>query len=94
MTRQKRYSQSITKGIAKYISDANKKGYIELPDEVPLRIMQLNLAPSYKEICLKILQNSFNKMPQSQSRAYFELKRIELTDKGKIKKSNQLKLKL
>jgi len=81
------------KAIQKYINKWKLYGYNEIPDEIPLRIEQLELAPSYKSIAIKILNNDFN-LPQSKSKIYYELKKIELTDKGKINKTNQLKLNL
>lgn len=80
--------------VKKYIAKWKKYGYDEIPDEVPLRIYQLELAPSYKSLAIAILNNEIQINRNKKSKWYFELKRIELTDKGKIKKSNQLKLKL
>jgi hypothetical protein len=81
-------------GIENYIAKWKKFGYNEIPDEVPLRIHQLDLSPSYKDLALLILSNEIKVNKNKKSKWYFELKRVELTDKGKIKKSNQLKLKL
>ena len=81
------------KAIQKYINKWKSIGYDEIPEEIPVRIEQLELAPSYKSIAIKILNNDFH-LPQSKSSVYYELKKIELTDKGKIKKTNQLKLNL
>jgi predicted phosphoadenosine phosphosulfate sulfurtransferase len=80
--------------IRDYIKKWKKYGYDEIPEEVPLRIHQLNLAPSYKDLCLLILNNEIQKNKTKKSSVYFELKKIELIQKGKLKKSNQLKLKL
>lgn len=80
--------------IKDYKAKWKKYGYNEIPDEVPLRIEQLELAPSYKHLALLILNNEINVNKNKKSKWYYELKRIELTDKGIIKKSNQLKLKL
>lgn len=77
-----------------YMEKWRKFGYNKIPEEVPLRIHQLGLAPSYKELCLLILNNEIQKNRNKKSKVYFELKKIELTDKGKIFKSNQLKLNL
>lgn len=76
----------------KYIKKWENCGYNEIPDEIPLRINQLKLAPSYKELALKILNNDFKS--NKKSRVYFELKKIELIKLGKITKSRQLKIKL
>jgi predicted phosphoadenosine phosphosulfate sulfurtransferase len=81
-------------GIKNYIAKWKKYGYSEIPDEVPLRIHQLELAPSYKDLALLILNNEIQINSNKKSKWYFELKRVELTDKGVIKKSNQLKLKI
>jgi predicted phosphoadenosine phosphosulfate sulfurtransferase len=50
---------SITQEIAdRYISNWEKKGYNKgIPEEVPQILMKENLAPSYKAICLAILNN-------------------------------------
>lgn len=80
--------------IGNYIARWKKFGYNKIPDEVPLRIHQLKLAPSYKDLAILILNNEICINKSKKSKWYFELKRIELTDKGIIKKSNQLKLKL
>ena len=80
--------------VKNYIAKWKKYGYDEIPDEVPLRIYQLELSPSYKSLAIAILNNEIQINRNKKSKWYFELKRIELTDKGKIKKSNQLKLKL
>lgn len=59
------------------------RGYSDgIPDEVPLRLMQLRKAPSYKAICIAILKNdtsmaSLGFTPTS-SKWYSELKRIEI----------------
>jgi predicted phosphoadenosine phosphosulfate sulfurtransferase len=80
--------------IKSYINKWKKCGYDEIPEEIPLRIFQLDLAPSYKSICILLLNNEFNIDRSKKSIWYSELKRIELTQKGKIKINNQLKLKL
>lgn len=85
--------------IEKYIVDWEKKCYFDgIPDEVELRLEQLNKVPNYKQICLAILKNDFQLetlgFSKNKSVFYSELKRIELTAKGKIKTTNQLKLNL
>lgn len=79
--------------INNYILNWNKKGYFEIPEEVDLRIDQLNKAPSYKKICFAILKNDYSlktlNQLQIKTNSYHELKRIEL---GII--NNQLKLNL
>jgi len=62
-----------------------------IPDEVPLRLDQLNKAPSYKKICLAILKNDHQLktlgFTEKKSYYYHLLKRIEIdarpTDKPK-----------
>ena len=72
------------KRLNKYISDWEGRGYPEgIPDEVPERLMALNLAPSYKAICFAILKNdvslkSLGFSPPA-SKYYYALKGIELT---------------
>lgn len=87
------------KQILKYINDWENKCYKNgIPDEAPLRLEQLNKVPSYRLIVKAILKNDvvlkllgFNK---PKCHIYSELKRIELLSKGKIKETNQLKLKI
>lgn len=45
------------KAIDRYIKKWKNLGYDEIPDEVPYRISQLGLAPSYKDIAVCILSN-------------------------------------
>lgn len=66
-----------------------KQGYFDLPDEIPLRLYQLKLAPSYKEIVIKILNNDFNKS-ENKSKVYSELKKIELIKTKKILEQKKL----
>lgn len=80
--------------VKKYIAKWKKFGYNEIPDEIPLRLHQLKIAQSYKSLAIAILNNDIQIDKNKKSKWYHELKRIELTDKGKIKQSNQLKLKL
>lgn len=47
--------------IEAYIAKWKLRGYPEdIPDEVPEVLMRLNLAPSYKAICLAILKNDIS----------------------------------
>ena len=76
--------------IEAYINRWKYRGYPEdIPDEVPGRLSELNLAPSYKSICLAILNNdhqmqSLGFQPK-KSEWYGILKRIEL--EGRDEKS-------
>jgi predicted phosphoadenosine phosphosulfate sulfurtransferase len=85
--------------IIKYISTWESRGYDNgIPDEAPLRLEQLNKAPSYRVICKAILTNDIHLerlgFQKPKCRAYNDIKRSELIQRGVIKESNQLKLKL
>lgn len=78
--------------IISYLNLWTKRGYPDgIPDEVPIRLNQLNKAPSYKAICIAILNNdvALQKLGMNvkKSKYYHELKRIEL-----LKEDSQLKL--
>lgn len=84
--------------ISEYIKTWESRCYYSdgLPDEVPNEIS--SMVPSYKRIAQAILKNdhalkSLGFTPK-KSMWYNELKRIELTERGIIKPSKQLKLKL
>lgn len=82
--------------IINYIKDWEQKCYFDgIPDEAPLRLEQLNKVPSYRQICFAILKNDYSLKTlgteKKKSPLYSELKRIELTNKGKIK---QLRLNI
>lgn len=84
------------KDIIEYIQDWEKKCYFNgIPDEAPLRLEQLNKVPSYKQICLAILKNDYSLktlgIEKKKTPLYSEFKRIELTNRCKIK---QLRLNL
>lgn len=60
-----------------------------MPDIIPISIDQKTSQPSYKRIALAILKNdtslkSLGFTPK-KSKVYYELKIIELIEKGKIK---------
>ncbi len=69
--------------IGRYIKTWKARGYSDdIPDEVPLPLMQQQLAPSYRAIAQAILKNdhpmqSLGFAP-NQSAWYGELKRIEI----------------
>lgn len=69
--------------IQQYIETWKKRGYPEdIPDEVPEKIMSMQLAPSYKAICFAILKNdhplkSLGFTPK-KSKWYSILKKIEI----------------
>lgn len=51
-------SGNVHRRIAEYIQTWERRGYsLGIPDEVPHRIAQQNLAPSYRAICMAILRN-------------------------------------
>lgn len=81
--------------IEKYIKDWENKCYLNgIPDEVPTEIK--DLVPSYKRICIAILRNDYPLkslgFTPKPCKSYNELKRIELINRGVIKKDIQLKL--
>ena len=74
--------------IIKYIQDWEQKCYSEgIPEEVPVRLEQLNKAPSYKQICKVILKNDNHLKALGfnihKSKSYHLLKRIELDARNK-----------
>lgn len=69
--------------IQKYIDIWTKRGYdSDIPDEVPEKLMQLQLAPSYKAICFAILKNDHSLkslgFTPKKSEWYSILKKIEI----------------
>jgi predicted phosphoadenosine phosphosulfate sulfurtransferase len=82
--------------IMNYIKDWETKCYFDgIPDEAPYELEKRNKVPSYRMICRAILKNDYTLKSLGFSKKkppiYSEFKRIELTNKGKIK---QLKLNL
>jgi predicted phosphoadenosine phosphosulfate sulfurtransferase len=80
--------------IKKYIQDWESKCYLNgIPDEVPLRLEQLNKVPSYKAIVRAIIKNDSTLktlgFTLKKCNSYHELKRIELSQRN-----NELQLKL
>ena len=76
--------------IDQYITQWEQKGYsMGLPEEAPIRLNQLKKAPSYKAICLAILNNDLKMLgfTPEKSKYYHSLKRIEINSRN-----NQLKL--
>jgi len=64
------------------------KGYIGgIPDEAPLRLMELNKAPSYKQVCIAILKNDISLkslgLTPKKSIYYSILKKIEIEGRNK-----------
>lgn len=75
--------------IEKYIKTWEQRCYFNgIPDEVPIRIDQLNKAPSYKRIALSILKNDLELIGVTPKKSiyYSMLKRIEI-EKRDIKKT-------
>jgi predicted phosphoadenosine phosphosulfate sulfurtransferase len=76
--------------IKRYISQWEKQGYKNgIPDESDSILESFNLVPSYRLICMTILKNDtyltslgFTK---PVCKVYNEIKRKELTERGKIK---------
>jgi len=76
--------------ILKYIARWELMGYPNgIPDSAPIRLTQLNKVPSYKLICIAILNNDLNKLGicSKKSKYYDLLKKIELDGRN-----NQLKI--
>lgn len=85
--------------IQKYISEWENRCYKNgIPDEAPLRLESMNKVPSYRLIVKAILKNDFHLeglgFSKPKCNAYHQIKRAELIDRGVIKESNQLKLKV
>jgi predicted phosphoadenosine phosphosulfate sulfurtransferase len=79
--------------INQYIKTWEQKCYFNgIPDEVPIRIDQLNKAPSYKRIAMAILKNDLELIGIAPKKSiyYSMLKKIEI-DKRETK-SKQLTL--
>lgn len=72
--------------LEKYIREWEDKCYFDgIPDEVPLRIEQLNKAPSYKAIVKAILRNDLTTLGihPKKSKYYSILKKIEIDARNK-----------
>lgn len=75
------------KRIAQYVKAWKRCGYSDgIPDEVPLPLQQLGLAPSYKAIACALLRNDMNLVSLGfgapQSEWYGVLKREELRERA------------
>ena len=72
------------KNILNYIKTWEQRCYFEgIPDEVPLRLQQLNKVPSYKMIAIFILKNDLSNLGiiPKKSIYYSMLKRIEIENR-------------
>ncbi len=74
--------------INKYLDSWKEKGYPEgIPDEAPLRLMELNKVPSYKQVCIAILKNDITLkslgLTPKKSIYYSILKKIEIDNRSK-----------
>jgi len=92
-------ASKMEKKIRKYISSWQQQGYPEdIPDEVPIRLMQLNLAPSYQAICNAILKNDHSLkslgFTPAISKYYMALKKIEIEARPEYKKLTNKQLNL
>lgn len=79
--------------IKNYILDWELKCYKDgIPDEIPVRLEQLNKAPSYKQICKALLKNDINLkslgFSSKKSKYYQFFKKIEIEARNKNKKIN------
>lgn len=86
------------KKIKKYIQTWKKQGYPkDIPNEVPEKLMQLKLAPSYKAICFAILRNDYPMKSlgctPKKSKIYSELKRVEILQRKNSNENLQQKEK-
>ena len=83
--------------IEEYLKTWENKVYFDgIPDEVPSRIAQLNKAPSYKKICIAILNNDHNLKSLGfepiKSKYYHLLKRMEIDAREFEGKQHKLRL--
>lgn len=74
------------KKVKQYIKQWETQGYSNgIPDEVPNVLMQENLAPSYKAICIAIMKNDvqceFLGFSRAKCNAYMALKKIEIENR-------------
>ena len=74
--------------INNYLDGWKDKGYPDgVPDEVPLRLMELNKVPSYKQVCIAILKNDISLkslgITPRKSIYYSILKKIEIDNRSK-----------
>lgn len=74
--------------INEYIKSWKSRGYpIDIPDEIPDVLINLNLAPSYKSIALAILKNDMQMeslgFQPKKSNYYNILKKIEISEREK-----------
>jgi predicted phosphoadenosine phosphosulfate sulfurtransferase len=71
-----------------YITKWKKRGYKkDIPDEIPEELINLNLAPSYKAICIAILKNDHSLstlgFTPKKSEWYNEIKKQEIKLRNK-----------
>lgn len=83
--------------VAQYVDVWSERGYPEdIPDEVPSRLMDLGIAPSYKAVAVAILRNDIGLSALGFSRPvskwYGALKRIEIAGRSGTAESRQLSL--
>lgn len=74
------------KRVKQYITSWRSKGYPEdIQDEVPHILMKLGLAPSYKAICLALLNNDTNLtalgFSGKVSKWYSAFKKVEIEER-------------
>lgn len=83
--------------ILAWVKKWESRGYSNgIPDEAHIHLEAAGRVPSYRMICLAIMKNDVTLESLGYTRphcpAYMEIKRIELTVRGKIKPSPQLRL--
>ena len=76
--------------VSRWIKDWTIKGYTnDIPDEVPVVLMQLGLAPSYKAVALALLRNDMNMealgYSPKRSEWYGAFKRVEIAARSQDK---------
>lgn len=74
----------------------NKCYYFGIPDEIPQKLSETKRVPNYKDIVKCIIKNDNHLeglgFTKQKCNAYNVLKKIELYERGVIKKDLQLKL--
>ena len=83
--------------ISSYIKSWKRRGYPDdIPDEAPRRLEESFRVPSYRMLCIAIMKNDRHLLILGYSRPpcsiYNEIKRKELTEKGKIIPNPQKRL--
>lgn len=83
--------------IRQWVRKWESRGYADgIPDEAHIHLEAAGRVPSYRLICIALMKNDVALETLGYSRpmcsAYMEIKRIELTLRGKITQSPQMDL--